>query len=261
VLWRKDDFKAWPIFFTSSSPLLVDGLCVVQLGGQSSGAIVAYDLANGAEKWKWTGDGTAYASPALLTVDGAKVIVAETAQNIVALGLADGKLLWQTPFPVKGRGYNACTPIVDGQTVLYSGSGRGTWAVRVEKQGDKLTAKELWSNAENSVQYNTPVVKDGLVFGISERDSLFCISAQDGKTAWTAPIKGGRGYGSVVDAGSVLLALTPASELVVYEPSGKELKQFASYKVAESATHAYPIVAGNRIFVKDREALTLWILP
>jgi outer membrane protein assembly factor BamB len=260
VLWRKDDFKSWPTFFTSSSPIVVEGLCVAQLGGQSNGAVVAYDLATGNEKWKWTGDGTAYASPVLLTLGGAKAIVAETDKNIVAIGVADGKLLWQTPFAVKGRGYNAATPMVEGQTVLFAGSGRGTRAVRVEQEGDKLAAKELWSNPDNSVQFNTPVVKNGLIFGISDRDSLFCLNAQNGQAAWTAPIKGGRGYGSVIDAGPVLLALTPSSPLIVFEPSDKEFKQIASYKVADTPTYAHPVVAGNRVFVKDQNSVTLWTI-
>src|SRR6185503_7147255 len=46
-LWRKDDFAgAWPQFFTSSSPLVVDGLCIAQLGGRDNGAMVAYDLSS-----------------------------------------------------------------------------------------------------------------------------------------------------------------------------------------------------------------------
>jgi outer membrane protein assembly factor BamB len=283
VVWRKDDFKgSLPSFFTSSSPMVVDGLCVAQLGGEKGGAIVAYDLATGNEKWKWTGDGTAYASPVLLTLGDAKVLVAETAAKIVAVGAADGKLLWETPFPKgQGRSYNACTPMVEGQTVIYSGSGgRGTKAVKIEKQGDALAAKELWSNADNGVQFNTPVVKNGLVFGISERDTLFCINAETGKTAWTAPVSqtagggqpagggggggrrmgGGGGYGSIVDAGPVLLALTPSSQLIVFEPSDKEFKKLASYKVANGGTYAYPIVSGNRIFIKDQDSVTLWTI-
>ena len=64
LLWRKDDFSgAWPRFYTASSPIITDGLCIAQLGGESNGGIVAYDLATGDQKWKWTGDGTAYASP------------------------------------------------------------------------------------------------------------------------------------------------------------------------------------------------------
>jgi outer membrane protein assembly factor BamB len=61
-----------------------------------------------------------------------------------------------------------------------------------------------------------------------------------------------------VDAGSVLLALTPAAQLVVFEPSDKEFKQVASYKVSDTQTHAYPVASGNRIFIKDKQTLTLW---
>jgi hypothetical protein len=68
------------------------------------------------------------------------------------------------------------------------------------------------------------------------------------------------GYGSVVDAGPVLMALTPNSPLVVFEPSDKEFKKLASYKVADSPTYAYPVVAGNRIFIKDQDSLTLWTI-
>jgi hypothetical protein len=63
-----------------------------------------------------------------------------------------------------------------------------------------------------------------------------------------------------VDAGSVLFALTPTAQLIVFEPSDKEFKQIASYKVAAGDTYAYPIVAGNRLFIKDKNALTLWTI-
>jgi outer membrane protein assembly factor BamB len=263
-VWQKDDFKgSVPSFFTSSSPIIVDGMCIVQLGGEGQGGIVAYDLASGDEKWKWTGDGTAYASPVLLTVPGGKALVAETAKKIVAINIADSKLLWETPFPKgKGRSYNAVTPMVDGQTVIYSGSGgRGTKAVQIEKEGDKVAARERWSNPDNGCQFNTPVLKNGLVFGISEGDALFCINAEMGKTAWTNPLKGrAGGYGSIVDAGNVLIALTPNSQLLVFEPSDKEYKELASYKVGAGDTYAYPVIAGNRIYIKDKEAVTLWTI-
>jgi hypothetical protein len=75
--------------------------------------------------------------------------------------------------------------------------------------------------------------------------------------------RGGRGrggYGSVVDAGSVMMVLTPAMELVVYEPSAREYKELGRYKVAETATYAYPVASGKRIFIKDQDNLTLWMV-
>ena len=261
VLWRKDGFPdAWPRFHTASSPIITDNVCIVQLGKESDGGIVAYEVPTGNQKWKWTGEGPGYASPVLLTADGTKMIVTLTAKSIVGLNAADGKLLWQSDFAAQGMNYNAATPIVDGQTIIYCGAGRGTKAVKIEKQGDGFAAKELWSDKENAVQFNTPVLKNGALYGISSRNDFFCIDAKDGKTEWTAPSGGRRGFGSVVDAGSVLMALTPASQLVVFEPSDKEYKQVTSIKVADSDSYAYPIVAGNRVFVKDQDSVTSWAI-
>jgi outer membrane protein assembly factor BamB len=258
MLWHKDDFSgAWPRFYTASSPIITGGLCIAQLGSESNGGIVAYDLASGDQKWKWTGDGTAYASPDLLTVDGTKMVVTLTAKKIVGLGVADGKLLWEAPFETRGMNYNAATPIVDGQTVIYTGAGRGTKAMKIEKTADGFAAKELWSNADNAVQFNSPVLKGGQIYGLSQKGVVFCLDAKDGKTLWTTEL-GGRGFGSVVDAGSVLLALTPKGELVVFEPSDKEYKKLASYKVADTETYAYPVAAGKGVFVKEKDSLSLW---
>jgi outer membrane protein assembly factor BamB len=316
-LWRKDDFQAYPQFHPSSSPIIVNGLCIAQLGGRDNGAIVAYDLATGDEKWKWTGESPGYASPVLMTVGGTKLVIAETDRRIVALNAADGKLAWEMPYAVQGRGYNASTPIVDGQTLIYCGSGRGTKAVKIEKEGDGFVAKELWSSPEKSVQFNTPVLKDGLLYGLTAANELFCLNAKDGKLAWSASVTkpdpaqppaaapagaapagggqappdaagqppqrpeapgepgsrrpggpggggrgrgGGGGFGSIVDAGPVLFALTPNSELIAFQPGDKAYTEVARLKVAESPTHAHPVISGNRLFIKDKDSVTLWTI-
>jgi outer membrane protein assembly factor BamB len=243
----------------------VDGLVIAQVGGRT-GAVIAYDLKSGEEKWKRPGGSTGYASPILLTIDKEKVLVFETEQTIEAISVKDNKSMWKASFPSKGRmnDYNSSTPLADGQTLIYAGSLRGTRAVKLAKKGDELTASELWSNKDHSVVFNSPVLKDGLLYSISGNDVLFCINTKDGKTAWTSKLKspGGRnrGYGSIVDAGAVLFALNPSANLVVFEPSDKELKQVASYKVASTETFAYPIISGNRVFIKDKNSVTLWTI-
>jgi len=261
MLWRKDPYpKAVPRFFTSCSPIIVDGMAVAQLGTAGNGAIIAFDLATGEEKWKWAVEGPEYASPALLTAGGTKQIVTLTDKNIVAVAAADGKLLWKLPFAPARRAYNAATPIIDGETVIYTGAGRGTNAVKIEKQAGGFTAKELWSNPNLATQYNTPVLKDGLLFGVSKDGNIFCINAKTGQTAWTDTAQYGRGFAATVDAGSAILALPSTSELIVFKPDGKAYSQIAKYKVAETPTYAHPILSGNRIFVKDQESLTMWLV-
>jgi len=260
VLWTKDEFPgSWPRFYAAMSPIVVDGLVIAHLGKEGAGAIVAYDLADGSQKWKWSGGGPTYASPVLMTLDGVKTLVVHAETDLVGLGAADGKLLWQLAVPARQRFYSSATPIVEGQTVIYTGQGTGTKAVRIEKTGDGYTARELWSKDDTGTGYNTPVLKDGLLFGISDPGNyLFCMSARDGKTLWTDTTKYGR-FGTVIDAGSVLLAL-PVSDLLVIEPSDANYTELARYKVAQEQVYAYPIVAGNRIYVKDKDSLALWML-
>jgi outer membrane protein assembly factor BamB len=261
LVWRKDPFpKVVPRFFTAMSPIVVDGMVVAHLGGQGNGAIIAYDLATGDQKWRWAKEGPEYASPVLLTVAGAKQIVTLTEKNIVGIGAADGKLLWQLPFAPQGRAYNAATPIVDGQTVIYTGAGRGAKAVKIEKQDNGFTAKELWSNPDLAPQYNTPVLRDGYLFGLTDRGNLYCINAQTGQSAWTDSAQYGRGFAAIVSAGSSLLALPSTSELIVYKPDGKKYSEITRYKVSDSPIYAHPVIAGNRIFIKDEESLIMYTL-
>lgn len=260
-LWRKDEFPGrWPQFFTAASPIVVDGLCVAFLGGKGNGALVAFDLATGAEKWRWAEEGPEYSSPVVLEIEGTKQIVVLGERSLAGVGAADGKLLWKTPFVPQGRSYNACTPIVDGATVYVSSGAEGTKAFRVEKGEGGFSAKELWKNPDVSVQFNTPVLKDGRLYGISARGDLFSMDAKDGRVAWTKSLGARGGFGSVVDAGTVLAALAPSSELVFFRPDAKEYAELARYKVSGKETYAYPVLAGSRIFVRDQDSVTLWTI-
>jgi len=260
-VWRKDEFPGIaPQFFTAMSPIIDNGTCIAHLGGKDNGAIIAFELATGDQKWKWAGDGPAYASPVLMTVDGTKQVVVQTEKNIVGVAVADGKLLWQIAAPPQGRFYNSATPIVDAQTVIYTGQGQGTKAVKVEKQNDGFAAKELWSNTQLGTGFNTPVLKDGLLYGLSDRGSLFCLNAQTGQTAWTDTATRKDNFGAILDAGSVIFALPSDSQLIVFKTSDKEYTEVARFKVADTPIYAHPVIAGNRIFVRDQETMALWTI-
>jgi outer membrane protein assembly factor BamB len=261
-LWQKDLYPgAWPQFYTATSPIIVDGMTVVHLGGEGNGGIVAFNLADGEKKWDWTEDGPAYSSPVLMTVEGTKQIVQMTDKDIVGIAVADGKLLWKVPFVPARMAYNAATPIVDGQTVIFTGAGRGTKAIKVEKQGDGFVANEIWSNAELNPQFNSPVLKDGLLFGLSNRGNLYCLDTKTSEATWTDGTSLDRsGFGSIVDVGSYLLVLPSSADLIVYKPDSKQFSEVVRYKVAETPVYAFPIISGNRIFIKDQDSLTLFTI-
>jgi outer membrane protein assembly factor BamB len=87
-------------------------------------------------------------------------------------------------------------------------------------------------------------------------EAAMCLDAASGKTLWTSAL-GGKGFGSIVDAGAALLALTPEGELAVFEPSDKAFNKRAGYKVGE-ATYACPVPVGNNVYIKDKDSLACW---
>lgn len=319
--WQNNDNQGKiPRFSTSSSPLIADGMCIVQFGTDREGGIAAYDLKSGDQKWKWTDNGSSYGSPVLMTVGDHKLVVFPAASKLVAVSLADGDTMWSMDYS-QGR-YNAATPIVDGQKLYIAGPNRGITALELTAEGDKIASEEIWRNedSETTVMFNTPVLLHGLLFGISNANQLFCVTTDDGKMNWNQALAasgqqtptpprsgdrgedagrrnpasrggeadrenrggnpqqgergqrrgfggrqrggrgGGGGYGSIVSAGSVLLGLTPSAELVVYKPDASEFEELARYKVSDNKTYAYPIPVGDRIYIKDDDALTMWSL-
>lgn len=262
LLWRKDEFPGLvPKFFTGTSPLITDNLVIAQLGSEAKGGVFAYDLLTGAQKWSWTDEGPMYSSPVLMTVAGVKQIVTLTDRSLIGLALADGKLLWRIPFPAQGMSYNAATPIVDGQTVIYTAASRGTHAVTIARNGDVFAPTVLWDNPDLATQFNTPVLKDGLLFGLSDKGYFFCINAKTGATAWIDTVKRGGNFAAVLDAGSVILALPSTSELIAFKPSADAYTELAHVKVADTPTYAHPVIAGKKIYIRDQDSLILWTLP
>jgi outer membrane protein assembly factor BamB len=227
--------------------------------------LTAYDLTNGEAKWAWKGGGTPYGSPVLMTVDGTKQIVTPTVGALAGIGLADGKQLWEIKIGTGGKDYNSnfSTPVIDGQTVIYSaaakGKGAATVAVKIEKKGDGFTATELWQKSLTAHKYHTPVLHDGLLFGVSTGQNFFCMDAHTGEPLWTDKSAKVGECGAILDAGPVLLALSSDKELIAMRPSKKAYEEVARYRIAE--TWSVPIIAGNRIYVKDKGgSLTLWTI-
>ena len=145
--------------------------------------------------------------------------------------------------------------------VIYTGAGRGTFAVKIEKEGEGFAAKQLWSNPDVATQYNSPVLHEGMLYGLSNDGKLFCLNAKTGQTEWIDETQRDRsGFATLVDTGTVLLALPSSGDLIIFKPSDKEFMEQADIKVSDTPIYSYPVIAGNRIYIKNQDTVTLWII-
>ncbi len=261
LLWRKQSTKDYGdhpyLGETSMSPLIADGLCYVSVGAKNTSAVFAFDLATGDSKWTWKSDtdGTTSSSPILVTLGGVNQLVTLTNKTLLGLNAADGKLLWQTPFAAEGG--NNLTPVLDGQTIIIGGLSKGTAAFRIAKQGDAFSATQLWSN-NPSPRFTTPILRDGFLYGFN--GSFYCQNAQTGAVTWTDSKKRGNSA-AIVDAGTVLLAVTVGGDFIAFKPDEKEYTELADVKIADTETWAHPVISGSNVFIRDKETVTLWTIP
>jgi outer membrane protein assembly factor BamB len=233
-------------------------MCIIQLGGKAHGAVVAFDVNTGKEIWKLEGIPTTYASPVLMkTIKNTLLVQSETDLCGVS---TDGILLWKIPCPVQRMFNNANSPIYEGQNVIVTGQGSGTKLISILKQGETWETKEIWKNAELGVSFNTPVLKDGFIYGHeAKKGELYCLNAKTGEKVWFEATAHNR-FASLTDAGKVLVSLPATGNLIVIDPNGKNYVELAKYKVAETEVYATPILNGNNVFVKDKEMLTCFSL-
>jgi len=259
VLWKNDAYTSEvPQFYTSCSPLVFDGKCVVQLGGKTKGVIIAFDANSGKEIWKLEGEPTTYSSPILMLANKNMMLV-QSETDLLGVS-TDGKLLWKIPTPVQRMFNNAPTPVFDGQTIFVTGQGTGTKAYSLAKSGETWETKEIWANKDLGTSFNTPLLKGGFLFGNeAKQGKLYCVNATNGETGWFNTTALNR-FASILDLGEVLACLPATGQLIFFEPSGKAYTELANYKVAETEVYAHPLIVGDKIYIKDKEMLTCWSL-
>ena len=262
--WRKDfsaEFQATsPHFGTAMSPVVDGGLLIAHAGGHDSGALIAFDAASGREKWRWNADGPAYASPVIAEVGGTRQVITFSQQRFVGISAANGQLLWSMPYTTPYV-QNIVTPVVTGDTVIFSGLNNGTSAIRPVKGASGWEIEKLWHTDEVSMYMSSPVLVDGRLFGLSHRrkGQFFGLDARSGKLLWATNGREGDNA-AMVAAGGLLFALTSESELVIARNAADAFQQVRRYTVADSPTWAHPVIDGGHVLVKDANTLALWSL-
>lgn len=260
LLWQKPAPPVEPLYHTAMSPLVDRGLVIVHVGGHNNGALTAFDARTGDVKWSWNGDGPAYGSPVVAELGGTRQVITFTQENLVSVSAANGELLWKRPYSVRAT-RNAVTPILHGQTVIISGLGTPVTAFRVMKRADQWVSENVWENNDVTMDMSTGVLVGTTLFGFSARNSgqYFAVDANTGQTLWSSEGRQAENA-AVVRAGDVWLALQADAQLIVARGNPKQFEILRRYTVANSATWAQPVLSGERVFVKDLNAITLWTL-
>jgi outer membrane protein assembly factor BamB len=256
LAWRKDYSASVDLLKlftgTAASPLSEGGSVIVQVGSDvHGGRIIALDPQTGAERWTWKGKGPGYASPVVITTGGSRQIVTMTNGSVEGLDAKTGAALWSAPFPDEWH-ENIMTPVWTGTHLIVSGTRTGTRAYSLRLTGGKWEAVEAWKNADVAWYMSTPVLADGILYGLSNRKKgqIVAVDAAAGALKWATE-------GRATDQAAILLTpahvlvLTTGGELVLVRRSPDKYDEERRYKVADSATWAVPALLPDGLIVRD----------
>ncbi|MEM9380430.1 MAG: PQQ-binding-like beta-propeller repeat protein [Planctomycetota bacterium] len=251
----------------ASSPIVVDGLVVVQADVKTKPFLAAFDLASGEERWRVARDDVnTWSTPSAVRLEsGETQIVVNGCKHMGGYRLEDGAEVWRM---AGAGGIPVPTPVV-GDGVLYLTSNhqpleaahplKPVYAVEITAQGDlgipnprggeELGEHLAWMTTRRGNYMQTPLVYGGLLWLCSDDGILTCIDAASGEEYFRERVQGGReGFTASPVAGDGLIYLTSEQGKVVVLGAQPELEVVARADLGEVCMATPAIVDGGLVF-------------
>ena len=241
----------------NGSPL-IDGAHLITIAGGTNGAAVAcLEKTTGKTIWKSQSDVPAYAPPILATVMGERQVIAFTVDGLIGLSPADGKLLWRVPFKTT-YGRHVITPVVSGDVIAISSHQFGLVGTRVTRADKDFSAAPAWTNKEAMINFASPVVVDGFLYGVGPAKNLVCVEMATGRTAWTKTgyinTSADKAHASFIVMGKNIVVLTDGGQLILLAADAKECRELGRAQVSGN-TWCNPAYADGKLWLRDAKEL------
>ncbi|MFO0949510.1 MAG: PQQ-binding-like beta-propeller repeat protein [Planctomycetota bacterium] len=261
LLWRRELAKDYQIpenfFGIGSSPLVADGRVYVNVGAPEGAGLAAFDANTGKTLWTQTNDTASYSSPVAATMQGKPFVFFFARSGLHGVDPNTGNERFFFPWRARiNASVNAATPIVVGDSVFITSSyGTGAALLNIKPDG---SAEKAWTSQKvMSSQYNTPVFKDNVLFGIDGREDgdvarLVCVEWKTGKQLWR---REGFGCASLMLVANQLLMLTHKGELVLADADPKAYRERARATLLAGPSRPQPAFADGQLYARDEQEL------
>ncbi|MEM7454833.1 MAG: PQQ-binding-like beta-propeller repeat protein [Planctomycetota bacterium] len=284
VVWERDvsgDYSVVQNFFgVGSAPLVHGDLLLVMVGGSppadsripqgqldrvgpDGSLVVAMNKLTGEEVYRTVDDLASYSSIAIADIDGETTALVLGRERLSGINPRDGEELFE--FAWRSRileSVNAANPVITGNRILITECyGPGSAFLEVS-DGEVET---VWSDAGKrnkamQAHWNTPVLRDGFVYGCSGRHSndaqLRCVDIETGAVKW---FRSGLSRSSLtwIEDHFVVLGEYGKLRLITAQPDRYE--EVARYDSREAEIDleypcwAAPVISHGLMFIRDKK--------
>jgi len=255
----------------AGSPLIVDDLCVIPLGGPEempSRSLVALDVETGEVRWTAGEDQISYASPQQMVFDGVPQIVSVNEATITGHDVSTGQVLWSFDWYGRSNTGANCAAAVDAgedRFLIGKGYGGGSALVKVSRGGEgggTWRAESVWlSGRLLKTKFTHAVVSDGVAYALSN-GALQAVDVDSGRRLWEQPRRGRFGQGQVLLAGDTLVVQAEEGEVALVQASRDEYRELVRLPALQHKTWNIPTLVDNVLLVRnDQQAIALELPP
>lgn len=256
----------------SGSPLLVGELVIVPAGGAGAeqAGLVAFETDGGRERWRSPPRQVSHSSPVLATLAGQAQILIVNEDSLSGHAPADGRLLWEFPWPGSTSGdanVSQAVPVPPGNVFVSKGYGGGGLLLALDagpgagagSDGPAgLVPRELWHAPRLlRTKLTNVVLHEGFVYGLDD-GVLECVELASGAKRWK---EGRYGHGQILLAGDLLLVASEEGEVSALAPDPERANaRLGTFQGLAGKCWAHLALADGVLFLRNAEECAAWEL-
>jgi outer membrane protein assembly factor BamB len=256
TVWKTRELAYDPNLGGGSSPVLVDGILVINCDGSDQQFVAGVDAKTGKILWRTERQPSnetqhyAFSTPLVIEVNGKKQVVSSGAADANALDPQTGADIWRVHY----GGFSTVSRPLFGNGLVYLAAGYSLlMAIRPDGRGDVTNSHIAWKQTRSMPKVPSLLLDTDNLYAIEDSGIAACLDARTGKVRWTHRI-GGTYSASPLLAMGKIYALDEDGITIVFAASPKEYVQIAKNRLNEQCL-ASPGVIDNALLIRTASSL------
>lgn len=276
-LWKRDLGKQRHEWGYASSPIIHNGLVILNFGPGERSFLVALDKKTGEEKWRVdveerhykerndgyggqaTGVNGSWSTPIIVPVEGRDELVITLPDKMSGFDPQTGREIWHV------RGLNPLiytSPVYGEGLVVGNGGFHGPdMVVKPGGEGDVTPARKLWEGGRTANRLGSAVIKDGRFFLVTMPGVVECIEMKTGKKVWEERARGkgpnNDSWSSMVLSGDRIYLLNQSGDTIILR-AAPDFEILKVNSIGNERCNASMVVSDGDLFIRTHK--NLWCI-
>jgi outer membrane protein assembly factor BamB len=245
IQWAVDFVQQYggtiPRWGYSTSPLLVDDLVIMEVGGTNDHGFVAFKKSTGELKWHAGSVSAAYNSPVMAQPNESRMIIFANGSSLYAFDV-NGNALWTYTMPLRSP---MALPLLINPGNLFVSAANDAGSFILDITGPEPV--EVIRSTQMRNDWSSSCYKDGFIYGFNVA-TLQCMDAETGQRKW---LRRGFGKGSLILIHDRLVVLSDLGTITTVEATPEGYREITVVEKLEGRSWTAPSYANGKLYVRN----------